>query len=350
MKKITQLSISNFTVFKDATFDLASGVNVLIGENGTGKSHVLKLLYSISEGLRRMQTGELGLTSRPEIRDVLGKMLQDVFQPDHLGRLVRRGRHAKTAHVEVRWGAQAALKLSLTFRDRLTIEARGLSTLQRAIFLPPREVLSIFPGFVAEWDARESSFDRTYRDLCDVLARRPLRGARGEQRGALLEPIEKALGGYVLLDENGRFYVVMPDGKMEAPLVAEGLRKLAMLNYLLVNGALTKNGFLFWDEPEANLNPKLAHLAGELVFGLARLGVQVLLATHDYSLGSELSLLADDPESPPARFFSLARHADGGVTVERGKRFTDLRTNAILDALGELHDRELSQLPAQTTK
>jgi hypothetical protein len=31
---------------------------------------------------------------------------------------------------------------------------------------------------------------------------------------------------------------------MEAPLVAEGIRKLGMLDYLIVNGSLTENGFL----------------------------------------------------------------------------------------------------------
>ena len=349
MHKITQLTIQNFTAFKEAKFDIASGVTTFIGENGTGKSHVLKLLYALSEALRRFQTGATGLTSKPELRDVVAKMLEDVFQPDHLGRLVRRGQASKTARIALRWGA-SSIAVSLTLRDRLTVETEQIEPLGRAVFLPPREVLSIFPGFVAEWDARESSFDRTYRDLCEALARRPLRGARGEDRGTLLDPIEEALGGKVVLDDNGKFYVVLPDGKMEAPLVAEGLRKLAMIDYLLVNGALTENGFLFWDEPEANLNPKLAHLVGELVFGLGRLGIQVVLATHDYALGSELSLLANTPGAPEAAFFSLSRAVGAAVISERGHDFTELRRNAILDALGELHDRELDALSRDTTE
>jgi energy-coupling factor transporter ATP-binding protein EcfA2 len=348
MDKITRLTIANFTVFKDAEFEFAPGVNTLIGENGTGKSHVLKLLYALSEAQRRIHSGETGLTSKPNLDDVIGKMLVDVFQPDHLGRLVRRGKHARTAHVELAWGA-ATLSIDLTFRDRLTTTSVGLGDLERAIFLPPREVLSIFPGFVAEWDARESAFDRTYRDLCEALARKPLRGARGGERGPLLEPIEAALGGTVVLDPSGKFYVELPDGKLEAPLVAEGLRKLAMVNYLLVNGSLTRNGFLLWDEPEANLNPKLAHLAGRLAFGLSRLGIQVLLATHDYSLCSELSMLAEAAPQDEAAFFALARDATGGVTPQRAPVFTALNNNAILESLGELHDRELAAMAAGTT-
>jgi hypothetical protein len=134
---------------------------------------------------------------------------------------------------------------------------------------------------------------------------------------------------------------------MEAPLVAEGLRKLGMIDYLLVNGSLTRNGFLRWDEPEANLNPKLARLAGELVFGLARMGIQVVVATHDYALASELSLLAGTPRAQGTAFFALGRDRDGAVSTERGASFTDLRQNAILDALGDLHDRELRALPEE---
>lgn len=61
--------------------------------------------------------------------------------------------------------------------------------------------------------------------------------------------------------------------------MAEGIRKLGMLAYLVTNGSLSENGFLFWDEPEANMNPKLTRLTGEVVLGLARSGVQTVLAT-----------------------------------------------------------------------
>ncbi len=39
---------------------------------------------------------------------------------------------------------------------------------------------------------------------------------------------------------------------MEMHLVAEGLRKLAMIARLIANGSLVDKVSLFWDEPEAN--------------------------------------------------------------------------------------------------
>ena len=40
------LHVQNFTVFADATFEFSPGLNVIVGTNGTGKSHVLKLGYA----------------------------------------------------------------------------------------------------------------------------------------------------------------------------------------------------------------------------------------------------------------------------------------------------------------
>ncbi|MFO1416253.1 MAG: hypothetical protein U1F28_03715 [Acinetobacter sp.] len=39
------------------------------------------------------------------------------------------------------------------------------------------------------------------------------------------------------------------------PLIAEGLRKLAMLARLISTGTLLEQDYLFWDEPETNLSP-----------------------------------------------------------------------------------------------
>ena len=61
--------------------------------------------------------------------------------------------------------------------------------------------------------------------------------------------------------DQARSYTVLPlynaDGAIDAHLLSEGQRKIASLVRLIVNGSLTSNDLLFWDEPEANLNPRL---------------------------------------------------------------------------------------------
>ena len=43
---ISSIALTGFTSFIDNSFSFVNGVNVLIGKNGTGKTHVLKCLAS----------------------------------------------------------------------------------------------------------------------------------------------------------------------------------------------------------------------------------------------------------------------------------------------------------------
>jgi len=150
---------------------------------------------------------------------------------------------------------------------------------------------------------------------------------------ALVAPLEEAMGGKVFLDKNGRFYLRIPgEANLEMPLVAEGVRKLAMLARLIITGSLLEKGYLFWDEPEANLNPRLIKLVAQVAFELSRQGVQVFIATHSLFVLKELELLSRQSEGVPAqqRYFALAKEPHG-VAVEQGDAVDDLRTLVVLD-------------------
>lgn len=340
---LSRLDLYQFTSFKDVRLDFASGVNVIIGENATGKSHVLKLLYTLTESVRRHVRNE-GLDGRQgePLENIVREMLRGVFLPDELGRLVRRiPAGAKTSQIVLTWASGASLTVELTTQGSLKVWPKGdFTALENAVFIPTREVLSTFPGFTAAWLKRESEFDRTYYDICVLLGLSPLRGPRDETRRKLLEPLEQAIHARVH-QQNGRFYLKYDEGgDIEAPLAAEGHRKLGMIAYLIANGSLTANSFLFWDEPEAGINPQLVRATGEVIYGLANIGLQSFLSTHDYVFASDLSLRAT-PET--ARFFAFARTADG-VVAESGTHLADLEHNPILDAFVDLNARERAAL------
>lgn len=46
---IQAIGLKNFTVFEDLRLDVASSINIFVGENGTGKTHLLKALYAACE-------------------------------------------------------------------------------------------------------------------------------------------------------------------------------------------------------------------------------------------------------------------------------------------------------------
>ncbi|MFI3227721.1 MAG: AAA family ATPase [Clostridia bacterium] len=54
--------LQNFTVFNDIEVNFSSGINVIIGENGTGKTHLMKALYSMlaDENARKMTAERFG--------------------------------------------------------------------------------------------------------------------------------------------------------------------------------------------------------------------------------------------------------------------------------------------------
>ena len=111
---------------------------------------------------------------------------------------------------------------------------------------------------------------------------------------------------------------------MEMHLVAEGLRKLAMVARLIATGSLLDKGYLFWDEPESNLNPKIVKQVADTIVSLARNGIQIFVATHSLFLMREIHILLKQSDSAPnARFFGF--HLDeGGVVVKSGKSMDDV--------------------------
>ena len=48
---IERITLKNFTVFNDVSLDLSPKINVVIGENGTGKTQLLKALYFSNKSL-----------------------------------------------------------------------------------------------------------------------------------------------------------------------------------------------------------------------------------------------------------------------------------------------------------
>jgi predicted ATPase len=119
---------------------------------------------------------------------------------------------------------------------------------------------------------------------------------------------------------------------MEMPLVAEGLRKMAMLARLISSGVLLEQGYLFWDEPESNLNPKLIKVIAASILAIAASGVQVFLATHSLFLLRELQLLLQSKpyQALSSRWFALAARNDA-IVLEQSDRLDDIQTLVMLD-------------------
>ncbi|MGY2134425.1 AAA family ATPase [Hymenobacter sp. HD11105] len=334
---LKRLFIKNFTVFAEAEFEFGPGLNVVVGTNGTGKSHVLKLGYAVLKGLvgRLIEstahdtsdaTNKLSGTLSQRIYDsFLGNVLLEIFRPApmQLGELVRRGREDNEASVNFEVYDERIDFGSFTFDQShakesplvhlkpspLAITSKEVGAMKRKIlhpvFIPAKEVLT-FSWMLPASGQVILPLDETYLDLLTQLSRLPLRQPESTVLVAL-DKLTKLLGGKVE-EEGGRYYLTAPrEKRMEMNMVAEGLRKFGTLQKLLSNGSLTPKATLFWDEPEANLNPALLKKLAAVLAELAQQGFQIILATHSLFLLKQFHILSrqKDTQPLPIRYFGL---------------------------------------------
>ncbi len=346
---LKQLHIKNLTLFPDEhRLNFVAGLNVFVGENGTGKTHLMKVAYSlIATSEEASRKPAQGTPTKTYLQKAYAEKLLGVFKPDALGRLASRKQGRARCEVALSFD-ESDFDVSLNFATNAQSDVQ-LETLpkqwieKRPLFLPTRELMTIYPGFIALYDMHYVPFEETWRDTCVHLSVPQLKGRRAANITNLLEPLERAMGGRIVLDKSGRFYLsVSGAGNMEMQLVSEGLRKLAMLAQLICNGVLQENGYVFWDEPEANLNPKLIKLIAEVIYSLASNGIQVFVATHSLFLLRELEILAANEQSEQftQRYFAL-KAEDESVSIESGDTLDELQTLVMLDEALQQSDRYL---------
>lgn len=350
---IKSLRLKGFTVFREAEVTFAPGINIIIGENGFGKSHLLKLAYCstwFSDTLanRGRDAVESILNQR-----LLGQKLVDIFKPDSLGRLASRGRGRARAEVAVTFqqGTQADFSFSFATNSKIDVSLdlipkRAVST--PSVFMPTKEMISMYPGFAAIYRDYHLQIDETYYDLCLALERPLTRGPKEATARPLLQPIEKILEGKVVY-QNGRFVLRQPRrGNMEMPLVAEGFRKLATVAYLIANGTLRKQAVLYWDEPETNLNARYIRKVADTLVEIATKGTQVIAATHSLFLLREIELLLGSKgKSKVERQFIALGGKPGAVVVSQGTHASSVNPILALDEEIDQSDRYLRRQGAE---
>lgn len=324
---IRSISFNDFTAFQKAELQLSPGINVLIGENATGKTHAMKALYA--------------LVAESKLEAVEQK-LAEVFRPDDgvLGRLGHRRKGQKTARVKLTDDAKGFIEVSISTKTSAVTRKANKLRRPAAVFLPSREGLAMYEGFAALYRKYNLAFDATYYDLAEALSVAGLKGSLPTALSEIGSDLERALHGKVVLS-GPRFYLRGEGGSMlEAPLLSEGMRKLASVLRLLQNGELRSTGLLLWDEPEANLNPKLTIVVAQALARLAQNDVQVVLATHDYLLVETLNMIARERGAPATRFFVFQRRkGKTGVEVAGADSLDDLPANPIREEYLAHYDR-----------
>jgi len=324
----------NFTTVPNEEWHFGTGLNVIVGENGLGKSHVLKAIYA----LLKVQSNKNAELTKTLLEKAYAEKLVGVMRPESLGRLVKRkqGRERCELLLNMNEAKQCAtIAFASSAKSQVEVTRMPTEALPLPpVYLPTRELATLCPWFVPLYDNYHLEFEETWRDTVSLLGAPSVKGPREKTVAKLLAPIEAAMNGKVIVDKStGRFYLSVPGGgEMEMPLVAEGVRKLVMLARLISTGVLLEQGYLFWDEPETNLNPKLIRTVAASIVHLANHGIQVFIATHSLFLLRELEILQTQQTSKKidTRYFGLGVD-DSGVNVTQGGTLADIGNIAALD-------------------
>lgn len=335
MSQLSQIKLENFTSFEILDLKLSAGINVLIGANGTGKTHLMKVLYAAC-----------AITLGEDLEKNFAQKLRNVFNPyeGRMGRLARRQTGSVKSRIVI--NQQGGAKLAAEFSNhtdkpegiKVTGEAAWKKTALESSYIPVKEMLAHAPGFLATASRREIAFEEVYVDIIKRAFLPKLMGQPNADRQTLLTALQKAIDGKVVT-KGEHFFLKNKQGDLEFTLLAEGIRKLALIWILIQNGTLQSGSILFWDEPEANLNPALMGQVVEVILALQRLGVQVVMSTHNYVLLKEFDLRKKPQDK--VRYVSLFRNEQGSVSSHDSDNYRSIDPNAIADTFTDLYERDM---------
>ncbi|MCI8991703.1 MAG: AAA family ATPase [Eubacterium sp.] len=253
------------------------GINVLIGENGVGKTTVLKMIYAATQWSIRQ-------TDQGKTKRLLQFFSNSLSNSDDLK---NESSKEDYCYYKVSDGTHC-FEESLSHKALFNYEEwLGLNI--QSVFIPTTEMLSHSKGFLALNQKYNMPFDGTQIDII-VNASLPEAREIPAVMKSILDKISNVIEGTVILEDDS-FYVLKKDGrKTEFSLEAEGLRKLGLIWKLIRNGLLESGTVLLWDEPEANLNPELYPFVADILLELQKNGVQIFVATHSYNFAKYLEI------------------------------------------------------------
>jgi len=298
---ITQVELKNFGPLDRVAWNGLGKINLVIGDNGAGKTFLLKSLYSAIRTLEEYRRGD----SQRSVSDILTDKLRWTFQADKIGDLVdKRVDEPLTFRCRVNEAEFTYRFGKDTTSQIVDVETHVPPRASNSIFLPAKEVLSLH-GIILETREKDLrfGFDDTYYDLAKAL-RFPslpgplqglLQGKNYAEFAAARVKLEEIFGGKIEYDEvSKKWSFRIGRQRFSIGVTAEGIKKIAILDTLLGNRYLDPRSVVFMDEPEAALHPSALTALLDIVAMLAECGIQFIMASHSYFVVKKLFLIAQE--------------------------------------------------------
>ncbi len=381
---IENIELKNFTTFRNCKIDFSNGINIFIGENATGKTHLLKAIYCLNPSFYvkyekmsyiTIYKSNIPITEYPfnpyakilneyEYNDIkdkikeikikvsssineLNKYLTELNQMTNSWYLkfnnlsveiklqIDKSKIIKSVN-DINYIFHLYNRTNVKDRETLFDDDKYLFNDKKFTYIPCKDIMTNSKGFTSLYEKREISFESIYNDILNKASLPQLREL-DENFTNITKKIENAIGG-IVVQHNELFFIEYKDfGEIEFTMVAEGHKKLALLWLLIKNGEIDKNTILLFDEPESNLNPKLTGVLVDILLSLSRLGVQIFIATHNNFIIDEFELQRNKNDKIKFHSFYFGDNKSKGVLVESNEYIDKIKHNAIENKFKEQH-------------
>ena len=284
------VTITDYLVFNGGfEAEFCHGVNVLIGDNATGKTTLVRSMY---EELRAYAH----FPKEFSVRDV--------------------------------W---------ISNDENNFVILLDMSRLFHMVYIPEKDILEHAKGLLTFIEQKQTGFSNIYRDMLIAAQDIPTH-EQSEMQKSIGEKIVDLIGGTIEWDRSeGTYYTIKADGK-RIPFSdeASGYKRLGYLGLLVSSGQLRPGSILFWDEPENSLNPDIYPELVSILLELAQNDIQIFIATHDYNLARHLDVRKD--KSIPVMFHNLVKADEGRIVCHSLPEYTKLPDNLLEKASEDLFE------------
>jgi len=290
--QIDSLVLKNYGMIESFNCDNFSNINLIIGKNGTGKTFLLKSLYTAVKTIEEYRRGDDIKTSN----EILAEKIRWTFQTEKLGDIVLKSStnplefsmKFKNQSFSYKFSKDATVKIN-------TLENKIGSKDSNSIFIPAKEVLSLFNIILKSREIDKSfGFDDTYYDLVKALRITPKQGKNHSAFAKSRKILEEIIDGKVDFDsETNKWYYKKGNQKFSIGATSEGIKKISILDRLLANKYLDSSSIIFIDELESALHPSAIYKLLEMIDIIANeMGIQVFIASHSYFVIKKLYLIS----------------------------------------------------------
>lgn len=324
--RLTHFSIANFLNFNKHTFDTSANINLILGENDTGKTGLLKLLYSIAKSWETFNRKE-HFDSTP-YKKLLGEKIFDVFQPREnrrIGDLVSKGCNDKL-RIDASFAKDEnnIQHINFAFGDKTykTINecSEPLKTFSKdlnSVFVPSKEILTALKTIkYARQKLYLPGFDDTFLDLIKSVEVPKSLKDESNSLAAMQRQLDELFESKIHSSGGEEPFISQKDNKkFSISLTSDGLKRVGIISSLLKNNQIRKGTILFIDEPEANLHPRIIRSFIEVIMEFATKDIQVFLASHNYFVTKQLTIYAKR-QNIPVTCHALSKDDNGKTKID----------------------------------